>query len=902
MKLPDGVRRLFRLPRNATRVRAEVDDEVRFHLESRIEDLERTGASRADAERRALAQFGNVAELHEYHSSIERRQGRLRGVREWCDELAQDFRFGLRQLRRDPGFTAIAIVMAGLGIGANTAIFSILHHLVLAPLPFAGADRMVMLRATANDGAFLVEPTRSMVDLWRSRSQRVEHIVVFDQRRAIIGDSSVDTPTKGYAIATVPGALAYVGARPLLGRDLTGDDTLAGAPPVALISHAIWQRDYAESRSAVGQTIMLDGAVYTVIGVLPDGFALPFINRSEGIDIINALQHTGRPNSTVSAIGLMRPGVTAKETDRELAALFASSAAERAASKVLDERDGLRRTARDVPRVFTAADSTGGGLQQIVIILFGAVGLVLLIACANVANLLLARTWGRQREFAVRLALGASRSRVARQVLTESIMLAVSGGLLGIGIAAATLRLVIALQPAGRKELTGVALEPAVLAWSLALTLGTGVVFGIAPALFASGSGVSSSLKSSSRAASAGRGARRFRASLVMFEVALSVVLLASAGLLIRTVVAMQRVDVGFRPHGLSGIAVTLPTKRYADLAAREAAWRGLLERVRATPGVEGATYAAILPPGNMIGTSGFEIDGIVRPAGDSIKLFGVQASTPEFFAVAGVSILRGRPFNASTTRSDKHGVGSDEVLVSESFVQRFLPGRNPLGVRVRQSGQSWSRIVGVVPDIRPPDMEWADRRVQIFEPLPTAPVSATLIVRSSLAAPLLAAAIRSAAHDVDPSLKLRQDLVRVDDLLRRHMGVHRLLLILLGTFAGMALVLAAIGLYGVVAYSVSQRTRELGVRVALGAEPGQVMQMVLRQGMRLSVSGILVGTGLAIVATRALRGMLIGVRPGDPLTLGSVAVVLGAVAIGASYAPARRAALVDPVEALRAE
>jgi predicted permease len=788
--------------------------------------------------------------------------------------------------------------MSALGIGANTAIFSVVHHLILAPLPYVDGDRMVTFTMTSGGGAFLISPRQHQIDLWRSNTHTAESIIPINHRRVIIGDTAVDAPRQAFGVSTIPGALAFLGARAVIGRDLTADDTLGDAAPVALISSALWQSDYGERKNVLGTQIRIDGATYTIIGVLPPGFNPPF-TISVTTDIVEPLRHTGgdRP---VSAIAKLRKGTTVDEANRELAALFAVSGEAQRSDRDAHTPDVVRRGNPDVPSVESAVDLVGESLRRIVIVLFGAVGLVLLIACANVANLMLSRAWSRQREFAVRIAMGAGRARVVRQVLTESAMLAVAGGALGLLVAQGTLRGMIAMKPPNAADLFDVRLEPAVLGWSLAVSVVTGLLFGTAPALFASRANVSDCLKSSSRSASASRASRRFRGALVMVEIALSVVLVAGAGLLVRSLVAMQQWNVGFVSHELSGMPLVLIGSKFTEPARREVVLHQMLDEMRAVPGVQSVALAAVMPPAAVIGTGGLQIDGVSATQTDSVTLTAIQAATPEFFKVAGIRLTRGRLFPPNPAQNGL--LRSDEILISESFAQRFWPGGDPLGARLRSGTGDWARIVGVVADVTAPGNQGRDRRKMIYYSLAASPNSAMLIVRSALSPPVLAAAIRKAAHRADPSLKLRRDLIVADQALASYSSFRKFLLAVLSAFAVLALVLAVIGLYGVIAYGVSQRTREIGVRLALGAERDSVILMFVREGLKLSASGILIGSVLAVAATRVLRDVLFGVRPGDPLTLATVAAILGIVAVVAVYAPARRAASIDPVEALRAE
>ncbi len=457
----------------------------------------------------------------------------------------------------------------------------------------------------------------------------------------------------------------------------------------------------------------------------------------------------------------------------------------------------------------------------------------------------------------------------------------------------------VAMQPPRSTELNGAHLDTPVLLWSVGVALVTGILLSIGPALFASGDDASNSLKSAGRTAAGSARASRLRRGLVVLEIALSVTLVAGAGLLVRSLVALNRYDVGFDPQGLEGISIPVFAPRY-DLAARRSILGATLERTRRTPGIQGAAYALMLPPDYGVSVARLDIAGIPSDLTDSVKFVGIQIATPDYFQVARIKVLQGRVFAANTALSDKFT--SDEVMISASFARHFWPGTSALGKRLRVGQFGWSTIVGVVPDVQPPGSGRGPAGLQIYEALPAASANPMLLVRGSLATGQLSSVVRRVAHEVDPSLKLRREAETAEASVARFTSVHRFVLALLGGFASLALVLAAIGLYGVVAYGVSQRTRELGVRIALGASATQVVAMILREALSVSAIGIVVGSAGAVAATRALRGLLFGVEPGDPVTLTTTAVLLAIVGVAAAYFPARRAARTDPIEALRAE
>jgi putative ABC transport system permease protein len=878
--IPREVRRLFRLPPTLDRMTRDLDDEIRFHVESRVAALRAAGMLEQAAIAAALREFGDADDLRAYCRTIASRRARQNRVRDWAAEWLQDVRFAARQFARAPGFTATAAVMLALGIGANAAIFSVVNHLLITPLPFAGGNRMVVVRMTSGGGTVLMPAMQSLVDEWRVRAHTVSQIVTVWERSYSLGDSTRGPTEPVDATMISPGALEFVGIAPMLGRGIVPSDTVAGAAPVVLLSEGIWRGRFG-GVDMLGKSIVLDQVAHTIVGVMPERFWIPF--NADGRQLFTALPGAGARDRQIDAIAKLRSGFTAHDASREIAALFPAKSE--------------RNPYADPPQVVRAVDRLPRRLRQTVLVLFGAVVLVLLIACSNVANLVLARALARQREFAIRAAMGAGRARLMRQVFTESLMLAVVGGLLGLGVAAATLGVIRSSHSSAVGQLGTVHIEPAVLLWSLGVTMVASLVFGVAPALLASGARTGASLSSSTRTASGGTAARRFRSGLVVLEVTLAVVLLAGAGLLVRTLVAMQHADVGMDSAGLSGLRLRLNAKSLRDPVARSAAAQAALDQVKQIPGVRAATYAMDIPPRFGIGMGALEIEGRTIDANDTIKAIAMNAVSAEFFALAGIPVRQGRVFAPNPALVGR----VDEVVVGEQFARRFWPGGNAIGARVRRDGEPWSTIVGVVGDVHIAAAN--DRRYdsQMYRAGSLAENQAMLLVRSSLPPAKLEAAMIASVHGANSAIKTGK-FESSQAMISQSMDQHRLVLTLLGVFALLALVLAAVGLHGVIAYSVSQRTREIGVRVALGAHASDVARLVLGQGVRLAAIGIVFGIAGALGATRALASLLYGVQPGDPVTVVTVGALMLVVTLTATYTPARRAARLDPVEALRAD
>ena len=882
--LPRGVRRLVRLPLPLSRshLLRDLDDEIRFHIEACVEAARAAGISDSEARAAALARFGDVDDLRAYCATVATRRARRRSIRDALDAWIQDLRFAVRQFARTPAFTITAIAILALGVGASAAIFSVVHHLLIAPLPYADGNRMVELMATSAHGNVYFMPGPEMVAEWRARTRAVDHVMGLWDGQKMLGDTTRPNVDRVSFALVQPQVFDYVGVHPILGRPIVPSDTFPGAPPVVLIGHSFWERSFGGSDRALGQRILLDGTAHTIIGVMPEGFFVPFADDARDAFIAMPAGTMAKPTGVIAKL---RPGVSIDMANRELRALFTHAAT---------------NNGEDPPRVVRVSDLTRGTTRQIIVVLFCAVCLVLLIACANVANMLLARAWSRQRELAVRAALGAGRTRLVRLMLTESMLLAVLAGVAGIAVARGALRLIIAAQPSNMTTLDGVRIEAAVLWWSLGISIVTGLLFGAAPALFAADERLDAALKSSARSAGSSRAARRFRGCLVVFEVALSVVLLASAGLLMRTVVALRHVDLGFDPHGLVGISLGLGSPRLADFATRGAVMEGIRARALAIPGVHAASAATTVPPEFGIAMGAFQIDGRPAAARDSLALIGFNAVDTTFFHVVGLRLLRGRVFEPSTELTDRTAGG--EVVINESTARRFWSDGDALGAHVRWSSrQPWSTVVGIVADMNTPSVHSLGKDIQMYGPKVPGSALSGIVVRSDLPMPTLVAALTKAIHEVNPAVRaLRPE--SAEEYVAHAADTQRFVLTLLATLATLAVVLAAVGLYGVVAYSVSRRTREIGVRVALGAQARDVVRLVVGSGVALSGAGIVVGAGSAALATRALRSWLYGVAPGDPMTLAGVAVVLLVVAILATVSPARRAMRLDPVDALRAE
>ena len=895
--MPNGVRRLFRLPQSRARLLREMDDEMRFHLEMRIADLRKQGLSETDAEREALRRFGDSDELRASSADHVTRRARAHAIVEWLTEWTQDVRFAARQFARAPGFTLVAVLTLALGIGANTAIFSVVHHLLIAPLPYPNGNRIVM-PTTEDERGMRFQASLPVIHAWHTRGHSIDLIAAaeygnFDVRP----DGTVDSIT--YAQIT-SNFLQVLGVHPALGRAFTPEEERGGKAAVAMISYGSWQRAFGGRADALGKRVQFDNKAWTIIGVTPPRTSLPTLQGAApdlwmpmALDEDDTSDRRMAPQTFVT----LRDGVSAATASHELESIAAS---------VPDPRSrGTTRT-----RAMRAQDFLDDNETRGVQVLFVAVGALLLIACANVANLLLARAWTRRREFAVRVALGAGRGRLARQVLTESALLALAGGVLGVVIAWQTLRIIVSLRPPSLEHLVDVRIEPAVLLWSAVISVATGILFGTAPALFAGARSPGDMLRSESRTGTGGMTSRRVRSALVVLEIATSLVLLVGAGLLVRSFVELQGMPLGFEPRGLVYQDVLMGGRH--NRGRQPMLRAAVLDRLRSLPGVTEVAVGTM--PGKGYGGGGLET--APDRDGHSVRMpaLGTTFITPNYFRVAHIALFEGRPPDSSATNTGWLGgrpALSPEVVVNRSLARRLWPAGHAVGSRVRTPPgglgprgdfvEPWVTVVGVVDDIHMPGPYGDGRALQVYSLLPPQMGNVPFLVRTAQSGEDAATTIHRAVVAVDRGLLVRPP-VAGEAYLRDGLAPTRFAMALLTAFAIIALVLSAVGLYGVIAYSVTQRTREIGVRVAMGAAPRAVAGMVVGDALRLAAVGVVLGAFASMACTRVLGSLLYGVSPADPLTFAIIALLVVAIALLASYVPVRRALRIDPAEALRVD
>jgi putative ABC transport system permease protein len=815
------------------------------------------------------------------------------------ESLWQDIRYGARTLYKNPGFTAVAVLALALGIGANTAIFSVVNELLLRPLPFKDPERIVMLWEVTPEGRHQNTTSRANFVRWRDDSKSFDGVAAFADTKLNL--TGVGDAEEVPAQLASPDLFRILGAEPIIGRTFSQDDARAGAPRVAVLGYGLWQRRFGGDRGVIGKPVTLNGVPVTVVGVMPAGFEWHIRSRSR----------TGRPAEIWTVLPMPAAG---SDSEGEWQGRFLSVAARLKAGVSIEQAGAElktieRRIGQDSPRfnkdytteVIPLREQFVGGVRTALWILLGAVGFVLLIACANVANLLLARSAAREKEIAVRTALGASRVRVVRQLLTESLLLALLGSVVGLGLAWWGTGALVAISPRELVNLRGVGINLTVLAWTAGVSLLTGIIFGLAPALEASRLNLNDALKEGGKG-SGGQStrSRRLRGALVVAEVALSLVLLASAGLLVRSFVRLQQIDTGFNPENVLTFVLPLAGGKYKDDPQFVAFFRQAEEHVRALPGVKGVGMVNYLPLyGGLGSATGFAVEGRPAPPPGEAPSTNVRVADAGYFGTMGIPLLRGRNFSDVEQNEPRH-----VVLVSQSFARQYFNGEDPVGKRVSVDmfdKPDPTEIIGMVGDARY-DSLTDEAQPTVYFPTPELTYSfMTFVVRTDGDPASIAPAVRREIAALDPDQPV-SDVRTMDQVMAETRGRARFNTLLLGLFAGLATLLAAVGIFGVMNYSVTLQTREIGLRMALGAEPGRVLVLVLKQGMLLTLAGIAVGLAGALVLTRLMSSLLFEVGASDPATYAAIVLLLALVSLVACYLPARRATKVDPMVALRYE
>ena len=806
------------------------------------------------------------------------------------ETFIQDIRFGIRMLGKKPMFSIIAVITLALGIGANTAIFSVVNGVLLRPLPFKEPDRLMMIRETKlpQFPEFSVAPG-NFLD-WKKQNTVFERLVAY--KGSSLNLIGTGDPERLRALNVTDGFFAMLGAQPQLGRDFLAEEDQVGHNNVVILSYGLWQRRFSGDPEILNQTITLNRQAYTVIGVMPATFH--FGSGENELDLWTPMAFTEEQAQNhgghgLAAIGQLKPGVTVDQARAEMSAIAGRLAAQYPVDIGWDVK------------IMPLLEFSVRSIKPALLVLLVAVAFVLLIACANVANLLLARAAGRQKEIATRTSLGASRWRIVRQLLTESLLLSLLGGALGLALAKWGMDLLLTLAPPDLPRLNNVSLDGRALAFTATITLLTGVIFGLVPALQSSKPNLNETMKDAGRGSTEGGRRQRIRSTLVVLEVATALVLLVGAGLMIKSFWQLQKVDPGFNPDNALTVQVSLPKTKYPEESQQVAFFQQLIERVATLPGVQSAGAGHVVPLSGNDFVLAFEIDG--RPplqpgVTQSTNYYSVSA---DYFKAMGIPLRRGRVFTERDIKDSPR-----VAVINETMAKKIFPDEDPIGKRItfdnrQKENPEWFEIVGIVGDVKQYGLDQVTT-MQTYEPYiqQTFPYM-TLVVRTTGDPTNLNAAIRSEVLKLDKE-QPTTNFKTLNEFFSISIAQQRFSVVLLGVFAVVALVLSAVGIYGVLSYAVTQRTHEIGIRVALGAGRRDVLRLVVGQGMLLTVIGVAGGLGAAFALTRLMASLLFGVTATDAVTFASVASLLLAVALLACYIPARRATKVDPLVALRYE
>jgi putative ABC transport system permease protein len=814
------------------------------------------------------------------------------------DRLLQDVRAAWRSVRKNPGYAALTVATLALGIGANTAMFSVLNSVVLRPLPYPDPGRLLLIRSqfpALGFDRFWV----SVPEFVEYRDQNRSFEQVGGYRAGAVNLGTPDQPRRVTSALATAELMPALGVPPIRGRQFTTADTLPNAEDVAIISSELWQSAFASEESVIGRVVPIDGTPTRIVGIMPRGFDV----RDEQVQVwlpltINPANPGNRGGHFLYLIGRLKPGISKPQAAAELETML-EKWPQRTAGGHVPSRDNHRIVLDGLQ------EDLVGGIRTAVWVLQGAVGFVLLIACANLANLLLARAESRHKEFAIRSALGAGRWRLLRQFLTEGVLLALLGGALGAGVGFAGLRAMLAANPGSLPRSAEIALDARVLVFTILVSIATGLLFGMAPLLHLRERAVSLSLKEAGQRSTSGTARTRVRSGLVIAEVALAVVLVVGAGLMLRSFWNLLRVDAGFNRTHLVTFGLVLPAAAYPDAQGVVGFFQRLTDQLEAVPGVQGAAIMSGLPPFRQVDANDTDFDGYVAPKeGPFENVDYYQTVSSGYLTTMGIPVVDGRDFTLGDVE------GAPVAMVNETLAKTFFPNQSAVGRRVKPGfgpNVPWFNIVGVVRDVKQGGVNQKTGTELYFlqDQGPKARVGArrnmNVVVRTSLPFDRVSQDIRRIVRGMDPALPVVR-LRTMDDVFAATVSQPRFLAQLLGIFAALALILSAIGTYGILSYSVSERRREIGIHMAMGATRGRVLGMVLGQGMRLTVAGLVLGVAASFALTRLLQTQLFNVRPTDPVTLSTVVVFIALVAASACFLPAGRATRVDPMVVLRDE
>ena len=877
----------------------EIIEELSQHLEEEYEQALDRGAREDQAHLEVLNELNLPSSLADELRRIERPAAEPPPVApvmrrtSWFAEIGQDLRYAFRMLVKNPGFTLVALVALALGIGANTAIFSVVNAVLLRPLPFKDPEQLVMIWENAAHYGFPKNtPSPANFLDWQRQN------TVFQGMAAMAPVSfnltGTGEPERLDARRVSANLFDLLGMRPVLGRNFIAAEDKPGSH-VVILSYGIWQRRFGSDREIIGRPLTLSGKSYTVVGVMAPGLRLPSYESGSVDQLWVPLAFTNeeaasRGNHYLEVIARMKPAVTLAQARSEMEAIAAHLA------KTYPEEN-----VRVGAVVNSLQQELVGEIKPALLLLLGAVAFVLLIACANVANLLLARGAVRRKEIALRLAIGASQSRLARQFLAESVLLALLGGGVGLLFAVEGMHLLKSFIPTTVTEAAAIAIDTRVLIFTFLVALLTGIIFGFVPVSQLSTIPVSDTLKEAGRDSSGGESSQRLRNILIIGEVAVSFVLLIGAGLLINSFVRLRNLDPGFSADHLLTMKVDLSEIKYPNRERRIGFFDEVLRRVRAIPGVKSVAVAGNLPLTYNGDSMPIGIEGVPDPPPDERRDVIYRAVGPGYFNTMGIALLRGRAFTDADNADSRY-----VVVIGEKTADYFWPGENPIGKRLKPGSSTseapWREVIGVVKDVRQNDFVAAPRMQMYFTYRQLRDLAPNaLVVRTNVSPMSLAGQVRDAIWSVDKEQTV-SDIDTMEHIVATAVARQRFSMLLLAVFAGVALLLAAVGIYGVMSYSVAQRTREIGIRIALGARRADILRMTIIQGLRLVLTGLVGGLIAAVFLTRVMQSLLFGVSATDPLTFLSISLVLVAVAFLASYLPALRATKVDPIVALRAQ
>ena len=875
--------------RNA--VERELDEELQAYIDLLTAEKIKAGMTPEDARRAARVEAGGVEQIKE--EVRDTRQGAL------IETTIQDLKHGLRMLRRSPGFASLAILTIALGIGANSAIFSVINGVVRKPLAYPESDKLMFVTTAFRNmkfDRFWVSPPEYFE--YKQRTKAFSHLAAYTTGAMNVSEG--DQPERVNAAFITASMFQVLGVQPHLGQVFREEHDVPNADPVVVMSHDLWQRSFGGDPAIVGRRLQIQGSPRTVLGVMPPGFDIHDARAQLWVPLgLNPTQQN-RGSHFLYVVGRLAPGMGMPQAKSEIEMMLKTWGTIAANTHV--PNDSTHRM-----NVAALRDDVVGNVKKALWVLQGAVLLVLLIACANVANLLLARAESRHKEFAVRTALGAGRGRILRQFMAEGVVLSVIGGALGLAIAFWGLKLLLAANPQSIPRSADITLDPMVLAFTFVVAVATGLVFGLAPLLHIRDDAVTQAIKEGGLRTTTNAGRNRVRRGLVVAEMALAVMLVIGAGLLIRSFNYLTSVDAGFTAKDRVTFGLVLPAAAYPDSQRRVQVHAELKRKLEAIPGVQRAAAMQGLPPFRQLNANDTDFEHYTFTPGSDDPIENVdyyQSVTTDYFDAMGIAVKDGRVFNEGDV------TGAPVVVVNEALAKRFFKDGNPLGKRVNPSfgpNPVWFTIVGVVKDVKQGGLEnpAGTELYFLYDQLPRirgfSPTQMNVVIKSTRPLGALAPSIRRAVREIDPGLPVIQ-LRSFEDVVGDSVTRQRFLSLLLGIFALVALTLAAIGTYGILSYMVTERQREIGIRMALGAGNGQVVGLIMRQGLGIAFTGIVIGVAGAYALSSATATLLYGVSPSDPATYGAVAAVLAVVAIAACVVPTRRATRVDPLEAIRAD